>query len=74
MYVFRRASFLLHFAASLYMYTLSLLILTNYTGNGEGVFMLIMAGYTRMSRDMRFPTMWHVRPAKSQISLCKRTV
>ena len=22
-----------------------------------------------MSRDMRFPTMWHVRPAKAQISL-----
>ena len=27
-----------------------------------------------MSRDMRFPTMWYVRPAKPQISLCIRTV
>ena len=26
------------------------------------------------SRDMRFPTMWYVRPAKPQISLCIRTV
>ena len=23
-----------------------------------------------MSRDMRFPTMWCVRPAKAQLSLC----
>ena len=27
-----------------------------------------------MSRDMRFPTMWHVRPAKAQTSLRIRTV
>ena len=27
-----------------------------------------------MSRDMRFPTMWYVRPAKPRISLCIRTV
>ena len=27
-----------------------------------------------MSRDMRFPTMWYVRPANSQISLCIRAV
>ena len=28
----------------------------------------------QMNRDMRFPTMWYVRPEKSQISLCIRTV
>ena len=27
-----------------------------------------------MSSGMRFPTMWYVQPAKSQISLCIRTV
>ena len=27
-----------------------------------------------MSRDMRFPTMWFVRPAKAQTSLCIHTV
>ena len=27
-----------------------------------------------MSHDMRFPTMWYVRPAKPQISLCIHTV
>ena len=27
-----------------------------------------------MSRDMRFPTMWYVRPAKTQISLCIHAV
>ena len=27
-----------------------------------------------MSREMRFPTMWYVRPAKPQISLCIRAV
>ena len=27
-----------------------------------------------MSRDMRFPTMWYVRPAKAQTSLCIRAV
>ena len=27
-----------------------------------------------MSRDMRFPTMWYVRPAKPQISLRIRAV
>ena len=27
-----------------------------------------------MSRDMRFPTMWYVRPAKAQTSLRIRTV
>ena len=28
-----------------------------------------MATLVEMSRDMRFPTMWYVRPAKPQISL-----
>ena len=28
----------------------------------------------QMSRDMRFPTVWYVRPAKPQISLCIRAV
>ena len=28
-------------------------------------------GYNDMSRDMRFPTMWYVRPAKAQISMWK---
>ena len=28
----------------------------------------------QMSRDMKFPTMWYVRPAKPQISLRIRTV
>ena len=27
-----------------------------------------------LSRGIRFPTMWHVRPAKAQISLRTRTV
>ena len=27
-----------------------------------------------MSRDMKFPTMWYMRPAKSQISLRIRAV
>ena len=27
------------------------------------------AGKYKMSRDMRFPTMWYARPAKAQISL-----
>ena len=27
-----------------------------------------------LSRDMRFPTMWYVRPAKVQTSLRKRAV
>ena len=30
--------------------------------------------YLYMSRGMRFPTMWYVRPAKSQISLRIRAV
>ena len=30
--------------------------------------------YHNMSRDMRFPTMWYVRPAKTQISLCIHAV
>ena len=29
---------------------------------------------TDLSRDMRFPTMWYVRPAKPQISLHIRAV
>ena len=29
---------------------------------------------SKMSHDMRFPTMLYVRPAKPQISLCIRTV
>ena len=29
---------------------------------------------TEMSRDMKFPTMWYVRPAKPQISLRMRAV
>ena len=34
-----------------------------------------VSGKTRhMSRDMRFPTMWYVRPAKPQISLRKIAV
>ena len=28
----------------------------------------------KLSRDMKFPTMWYLRPAKSQISLRKRAV
>ena len=31
-------------------------------------------GVDKMSRDMRFPTMWYVRPAKPQISLRIRAV
>ena len=27
-----------------------------------------------LTREMTFPKMWYVRPAKSQISLCKHTV
>ena len=30
--------------------------------------------YAYVSHDMRFPTMWYVRPAKSQTNLCIRTV
>ena len=30
--------------------------------------------WLQMSRDMRFPTMWYVRPAKAQTSLRIRTV
>ena len=30
--------------------------------------------YLHLSRDMRFPTMWYVRPAKPQISLRIRAV
>ena len=30
--------------------------------------------YIFMSRDMRFPTMWHVRPVKPQTSLRIRAV
>ena len=29
----------------------------------------VMTGLVNMSRDMRFPTMWYVQPAKPQISL-----
>ena len=31
-------------------------------------------GGVHLSRDMRFPTMWHVRPAKTQTSLRIRAV
>ena len=30
--------------------------------------------YDKLSRDMRFPTMWYVRPAKAQTSLRIRAV
>ena len=33
-----------------------------------------LAKNTLMSRDMRFPTMWYVRPAKAQISLRIRSL
>ena len=29
---------------------------------------------THLNRDMRFPTMWYVRPAEAQTSLCIRAV
>ena len=36
---------------------------------------LFVATFTSdMSRDMRFPTMWYVRPAKPQISLLICTI
>ena len=35
-----------------------------YKGTALGMFAL-----SDMSRDMRFPTMWYVRPAKAQTSL-----
>ena len=32
------------------------------------------SNYLHLSRDMRFPTMWYVRPAKAQTSLRIRAV
>ena len=36
--------------------------------------MLVSKGDSDLSHDMRFPTMWYVRPAKPQISLRIRAV
>ena len=38
----------------------------------KAMILLLLIYY--LSRDMRFPTMWYVRPAKAQISLCIRAV
>ena len=35
---------------------------------------IIGNSYHNLSRDMRFPTMWYVQPAKPQISLRIRAV
>ena len=45
------------------------------TKNGTANQQLVRALFEiNMSHDMRFPTMWYVRPAKPQISLCIRAV
>ena len=35
---------------------------------------LVILNYQKTSRDMRFPSMWYVRPAKAQASLRKCAV
>ena len=48
-------------------YLLKLVIVTN-------IGVLIIKPLKQLSRDMRFPTMWYVRPAKPQTSLRIRAV
>ena len=38
------------------------------------ILLLSMDSTVKLSRDMRFPTMWYVRPAKPQIRLRIRAV
>ena len=44
--------------------------LTRFRGTPE----LLFTNKSNMRHGMRFPTMWYVRPAKPQISLCIRAV
>ena len=47
------------------------------TGVGAGAqrkSYILIVYQNELSRDMRFPTMWYVRPAKPQISLPIRAV
>ena len=48
---------------------------TAYLAGQVGVLILFsVLVHVDMSHDMRFPTMWYVRPAKPQISLRVRAV
>ena len=47
---------------------------STYTCSGINYFIFHLTQNKHVSRYMRFPTMWYVRPAKPQISLRIRAV
>ena len=49
---------------------------TNMTAfvSADSLKMVMLTATSYLSRDMRFPTMWYVRPAKTQTSLRIRAV
>ena len=56
---------------SLHVYTFSLYIYKLFNAPIQMQLQLIL-NKSKLSRDMRFPTMWYVQPAKAQTSLLIR--